>query len=488
MAVFAGLGARAQTVRHVWRNSPNPNAGDGYLTWGTAATNIQNAIDASNPGDLVWVTNGVYNASGRTAPAVGAGTNRVVVDKVVTVRSVNGPSNTFIVGRWHIVGDTNNIFGPNAVRCVYITNNAVLAGFTLTNGVVISNVSAAAYNGGGAWCQSTNAILSNCVIIACYSRQGGGIYRGMVYNSVVEANYAGFGGAGVDSAILRGCSIMGNSAGWGAGARASHLYNCELVANTGGYGGGALDCRLYECLLASNSIFIAGGGSAALDCTLYGCAVTGNGCPTPGGSPAVARQAGQVSTLYNCVLFANSGGWGGAANGSTLYNCLMFGNYAGRGGGAAYSTLYNCTVIGNSAAQEGGGIYVCTNWNSIVYNNIAVQPVAAPSNNYFESRFFYSCSSPLPAGASNTDADPMLVNSGSNYGLSHVYGDYRLAIGSPCVNTGTNFTHMSDPAVLATNKWLGLDVEGQPRLRGQVDMGAYEQYIVPGTVFIIRGK
>src|SRR6516164_10049634 len=53
-----------------------------YATWYAAATNIQDAVNAAAPGDTVLVTNGTYASGGRAL-------NRVVVDKPVTVQSVN---------------------------------------------------------------------------------------------------------------------------------------------------------------------------------------------------------------------------------------------------------------------------------------------------------------------------------------------------------------------------------------------------------------
>ena len=88
-----------------------------YADWSTAATTIQVAIDACSDGDQILVTNGVYQTGGRVV--YGSLTNRVAINKAVTLFSVNGPLVTVIQG--------SSPTGESAVRCVYMTNGTALS-------------------------------------------------------------------------------------------------------------------------------------------------------------------------------------------------------------------------------------------------------------------------------------------------------------------------------------------------------------------------
>ena len=174
-------------------NSTNPVSP--YAGWDTAAINIQDAIDASSDGDQIWVTNGIYQMGGRVM--AGDLTNRVALNKAVTVQSVNGPWATIIQG----AGATN---GTKAVRCAWLTNNAALIGFTLKWGATRAmGDTYALQSGGGVWCAASNATVAGCLIISNTAWEyGGGAYQGTLKNSLICSNGVRLGiGSGACDAV-----------------------------------------------------------------------------------------------------------------------------------------------------------------------------------------------------------------------------------------------------------------------------------------------
>jgi hypothetical protein len=436
---FFAAQTRAGTL-YVDLNSGSPQAP--YSSWATAATDIQDAVDAAASNDTVFVTNGVYASGG--ALTVGLTTNRVAIAANITVRSVNGPDVTIIEG--------HAAKGEDAVRCAYVGTNALLSGFTLTEGATqTTGDDNESQSGGGAWCESS-AVLSNCVITGnSATRYGGGVYQGTVTDCSISGNTSATG-AGSAYATVSGSALMENEATTsGGGAYECTMSNCTLAGNSADYyGGGSFYGTLNNCVLTNNTADSGGGSYYG---TLNNCTLTDNRVIHDGGGA-------QSSVLNHCILIGNQAGddAGGCYYG-TLDNCLLIGNSAADWAGGSYNaTLNNCTVSGNSAGDRAGGTYSGTLNNCIVYGN-----TGGDGDNYYPSSgtFNFSCTTPLPAGAGNISGDPEFVEAGS--------GNYHLLDTSPAIDSGSNIY------VSASS-----DLDGEERIsHGTVDMGAYEWTPLP---------
>ena len=338
--------ATPATIRYVNVNNPNP--APPYTDWGSAATTIQVAVDAAAAGDEILVTNGVYATGGRAIH--GLMTNRVAVDKPITLRSVNGPASTIIRGH-QVPGATN---GDGAIRCAYLAEGAALSGFTLTNGATrASGGEIMEQSGGGLWCEFYTTQVTNCI-------------------------------------------LTGNSAYYeGGGASGGTLIRCTLTGNSAQVGGAVAGTALSDSTLAGNSAYE---GGASYGATILRCTLAGNSAPHGG--------AASEGTLDHCWLTGNSADWGGGAAWSDLYNCTLTGNSASDGGGTFESGLRNCTLTGNEAFEDGGGTRGGGLNNCIVYYNTASQGA-----NFYFGNLNYCCTLPLPdIGTGSITNDPRFLD------------------------------------------------------------------------------
>ena len=118
------------------------------------------------------MTNGIYATGWRDG-------NRVKVDKPLSLQSVHGPQFTIIEG------------GRYVGRCVYLTSDASLSGFTLRDGYLNSG-SGPVYGAGALGVAPARCTLNNCTLI-------GNQPTGVVY------------GGGAAYCTLNNCTLTGNS-------------------------------------------------------------------------------------------------------------------------------------------------------------------------------------------------------------------------------------------------------------------------------------
>ena len=263
-----------------------------YTNWQTAAKTIQEAVAAgATPGRWVCVSNGVYDSGGVVVD--GTLTNRVALTSPVILRSVNGPGVTLIRGA-EAPGGGN---GDGATRCAYVGANAVLSGFTLTNGHTGTNWNMMAEpSGGGVWCE-TGGVVSNCLLTGNSAFSGGGASGGMLSHCTLTGNSAQQGG-GAAGGKLCNCVLIGNSASSGGGALLASLYNCTLSANSAtNEGGGVFGGTLDNCIVYYNTAQV---GPNYFDLWMTLDTVFNYSCTVPlpvGGSGNITNEPGFVSTV-----------------------------------------------------------------------------------------------------------------------------------------------------------------------------------------------
>jgi len=310
-----------------------------FETWGNAATNIQSAIDASLDGDVVWVTNGIYATGGRIID--GDLTNRIAIVKPITVRSVNGPAVTVIKGAGIVNG---TVIGPAAVRGAWLTNGAVLSGFTIQSGGTRDSGDAnTLQKGGGVWGVSTNALLTNCVIVAnaANSDGAGGYQITMIGCNLKNNDSVNGSGGGASLCNLLNCVLTDNKAVNGAGAASSFIRNSALTKNVATqWGGGAYSGTLINCTCSSNSASSIGYGGGAYSATLTNCILYWNAAgPSNNGTNVYA------CTLAYCCSFPIQPGPGNIATDPLLI-----------ADGAHLSSISPCRGAGTASVVSGNDV------------------------------------------------------------------------------------------------------------------------------------
>jgi len=466
-------GVSSGAMRYVdWMSSSSVSP---YTNWATAAEDIQAAVNAASSGDTIRVANGFYRLS-----------SEISVAKELTIESVNGP-------------DATIVDAEGGSRCFSITNaSVVLSGLNIRNGLTTNQYS----HGAGVHADSS-VTLTNCYFIGnrCegIGSSGGAVYSTGVLtiaNCIFEENFVAErdGGAVYSSGslLIESCSFEGNFGGNYGGAVCSTdtitIVNCTFSGNSSDGSGGAvvatgegvIDCSIFngnsatfahgaifgknrnliikDCTISNNSASVSGAVGYAI---LTNCLVTKNSATTSSGGGVMWCDATSCEISYNVAVTRGGGAYGGDLN-----KCIIIGNVATTtGGGLELGEIKNCLVSGNTAGGSGGGCYETMVWNSTVCDNSSGESGGGVcSGEVYNSVVCYNSATSGIANIASPGTAYNNYDGSSPLFVDRTNGNYRLQVGSPCVDAGGN-------AFVTTST----DLDETPRIHNSVvDIGAYE--------------
>lgn len=213
--------------------SKEDDSGDG-LKPGTAKKTIQAAVDCATQNyALVRVAPGVYDEGG--AEAHGLMSRVAITNFTVYVRSTEGPEKTVIMGA---ADPSTGGYGTGATRCVTLTKDGQVQGFTLTGGYTATATDEqhssenCMYAGGVHFPGAGNAsscTVADCIITNNHAKLYSAVHYGLVLRSFIADNHqSGNGQRQVARAALSSCIVRRCDGKVAEIGTASYLYGCTV--------------------------------------------------------------------------------------------------------------------------------------------------------------------------------------------------------------------------------------------------------------------
>lgn len=495
-AVAVGTSSLHAQVHYVDAAASGANTGQ---SWQDAFTDLQTALTQVTSGQ-VWVAAGTYYpaAAGDQSTSFvlqnglelyggfgGFETQLQQRDIAAYPTILSGDidqNDTYGSGQewWRYGWNGNAGNSEHIVRAENVDASAILDGFTLFAGQGYHS-GVLEYGGGGMWIENASPTVRQCIFQYCALGPGSSVYilHGSplfedcqirdAYTFMWDASGVFINGS--SDPVFRRCLFRnhytvtdGNQMGSGVNiefAAGASFYDCDFeicqIGNyfamgdsSGSYGGaiGNMGDRLY----VENCRFVDNFSDMGSGIMTYGSA-----------------------TILNSLF---------ARNLAEPYSVNSWLEYGDRGAGIAIMgsdpvTVANCTFVDNEC-RKGAGIYCgginpVVIRNTILYNNISTpkfgEPPIFPLDAQVEGNFDlqFSCVEGLMQkedGEDPPEADnfPGCFDQAPQW-LDLPGGDYRLQAHSPCINSGSDAD--LPPQIL-------VDLDGNPRRIGPVDLGGYE--------------
>ncbi|MBI4557721.1 MAG: right-handed parallel beta-helix repeat-containing protein [Candidatus Hydrogenedentes bacterium] len=475
-------------------NKDNVSGMEDGLSWATAFTTVQPAINAAyavytNLGDRqeLWVAEGIYDeprtsvvdTDAREDVEEIANTGSIVMRPGLDMYGGFGGTETQrdqrnVEAHESVLDGSRSRDGSAATAVVLGADDVVLDGFTIRGCTIFDQVASwdlagavynldvsptishckftsnrAYVNGASALktTQGSNALISECTFtenIGAVSIRGDTILSGCVFSN----NSGQFSSPALSmsgNAAVEYCVFLDNYSQYGITGAVSiggtaTLWRCSFHGNRSGSGFGNDD--------RGGAVSVGSGQVKILDSTFV------NNAARFGG--AIYFYTNASAEVTNCIFYNNSATTSGAVG----LNTVTCDDYGFCTGGTVQFT--NCIFVGNRALDGAGGVtadpVIARFRNCILWGNTPDQIYytwAAGLEEWMQLKVDYSLVQGGWEGIGNLDADPLFIDSSN--------GDLRLRAGSPAIDAGT-----LDGAP-------EVDIRGVARPQGAgVDMGAYE--------------
>ena len=404
---------------------------------------LDEVIGKAAKGDTVYVAPGTYQTSAQYGPnilcnLIGTGATRdaVVIQSGGTYRTLR-----MAAGSWL---ENVTVVGNTDITKVDKGGAIEMSGGTITNCVIRGGTAKANGNvaGGNLYVNSNDALVTDCEIYGGTThKRGGNVYldHGLVCNCVIHDGVCDDnigGNVYIYQGTVSNCVIY-------AGRAFSDGGNVRMNGS-----GTMVDCVISNGVITSESSASKKGANVYMDST-----AKMSRCRLVGGSHSGGYNGGSLAI--------------GTATAITE-DCLIEGSECGGVLFVGTSYLYNCTVVNNDKY----GIWA---WNTSahVFNTVIYGNTEGANNkdwtgdmpNGTSAEFLNNAVTASGSRHSETDYPTVVLLYDTSAFTDYANGDYTPA-SADLIDSG-----VADPRGASASS---LDLAGEPRLSGIVDIGCYE--------------